>query len=697
MAILTRRFLVSLACIAGGLILFSSPPCRAALTHLPASGTEDFPVYRVIEPNVNFWIDIFTRYGKSDGVIHDSRDLSRIYGTVELNPINSRRAAKQNRKKKDKAIKTYKAILLKLAQGRPPSTAAEERVAAMFGDAPSPEAFKQAAYRLRIQTGLKKQFEEGIIRSGALLDEFKRIFRSHGLPEDLVYLPCVESSFNVAAYSKFGAAGIWQFTRSTGKLYMEIGYVVDERRDPFIATQSAARLLKKNFSHLKEWPMAITAYNHGLNGMKKKKKKHKTYPRIYTRYRSRSFKFASRNFYSEFLAARHVAKHYTRYFGKLRLDRPTETRQFKAEGYIPAIDLARELDLDLDVFKQLNPALRKPVFDGRKYIPKGYELRLPIEVPPDAVARAAKAMYRGRQKPSKFHRVRKGDTAGSIARTHRVPLKDLILANGLGRRATIYIGQTLRIPGRDEAPKIKTALAKAPAPVSPKPEPVDAPVPETASVKEADTVTASVSKERRPAPPPPVPDLHPSELYPVPPRYAERHAKPVETDSKVNLKIVTADLKIQVKTGQKGERTGLIHVAPEETLGHYADWLGIATRELRKLNRLPFGRSITIGQAIKIPIPASGSGRFEERRYEFHQEILEDFFDSFFVAGVRNYTVKSGDTLWDLCMNELEIPMWLLEKYNPAMDLKSLHPGQTIVYPAVNPNGIHPAGSGISS
>ncbi len=103
-----------------------------------------------------------------------------------------------------------------------------------------------------------------------------------------------------SAYSKFGAAGIWQFTRSTGRRYMEVGYVLDERRDPIRATHAAAQLLKENYEKLGSWPLAITAYNHGAAGMARARQKHGDYPAIFKSYRSRTFKFASRNFYSEF-------------------------------------------------------------------------------------------------------------------------------------------------------------------------------------------------------------------------------------------------------------------------------------------------------------------------------------------------------------------------------------------------------------
>ena len=706
MSVLIRRFVGPCICIPliAGFILMTGSSSMATTPKSQPAQKEDFPVYPVIKPNVDFWIDIFTKYSRGDGVLHDRWNLSRIYERITLDPAKTRKAARKNRKIKKKALDSYEAILLNLARGKAPTTTEEKKVAALFGKNPIPEVLKQAARNLRIQTGLKQQFKEGMIRSGALMDEYKRIFRSYGLPEDLVYLPCVESSFDVTAYSKFGAAGIWQFTRGTGKLYMEIGYVVDQRRDPIASTHGAARLLKRNYAALGEWPLALTAYNHGLNGMKRAKKQKGTYPRIYTSYRSRAFNFASRNFYSEFLAARQVGKHYKAYFGNLDLDKPVKYTWFTTRGFVPAAELARGLGLDLASLRQMNPALRKPVFDGRKYIPKGFDLRLPKGISTEAATRVASGLYRKKQKPSKFHVVWKGDTAGAIARLHKVSLNDLIMANALDRRATIYIGQTLRIPAAGEAilkkkkavvpGKRKAEKAKPVKVVAAKKEkpkaggkPVGSPEPDTGSKPEE--VPAAIAKASQPGPTAPARTeevkIEPGKMAA---REAEGQANPAEAAADVNLTTVTSDLRIQKIIQSKKTALRIIHVAPGETLGHYADWLGIPTRKIRKLNCLTFGRPISIGQEIRIPLPENGSDRFEAQRYEFHQEILEDFFDSFLVAGVETYEVKPGDTLWSLSVNELKIPLWLLRKYNPGMDLNALQPRQKILYPLISPTGV---------
>ncbi len=629
----------------------------AAKTKPSLPAVEDtFPLYPSIKPNVDFWVRIFTTVSENQGLVHDARNLNRVYDTIQLDSAHTPAARKKNRAVKKKAVNTYKAILLRFAANQRPSTEQEKRVWALFKGKPDPDVFRQAAYNIRIQTGLKEEFKNGLVRSGAYLSRFKKIFTAYGLPEDLVYLPCVESSFRTDAYSKFGAAGIWQFTHGTGRQYMDIGYVVDERRDPFIATDAAARLLKKNFEELKAWPLAITAYNHGLNGMKRATQLKGSYENIFNTYRSRSFQFASRNFYSEFLAARQVAKNARTYFGTLAVDPVLSFQVIKINGFLSVDDALKTLELSQAQLHKLNPALRKPVFNGQKYIPKGFDLKVPDTVNKKSTAVRLSAHYKSRQKPSRFHRVQKGDTAGKVAQIHGVSLHDLILANGLNRRATIYIGQNLRIPVKGE----HMAAAAAPE------------IQNTAiSLNSTPKKKASVEPPANiPAAPAPVPV--PAKEPPA----AEPPQKVV-----INPEIITANLKVAISKNRPD--IGSITVQPEETLGHYADWLGIKTHSIRKLNRFTFGTPISIDQTVKLPLQGISVQEFEEKRYEFHKEMEEDFFESFTIQGTENYRVKPGDNIWTLCMTDLEVPFWLLKKYNPGTGFQNLKPMQTLVYPLI--------------
>ena len=341
------------------------------------TASDPFPVYDSIKANVAFWEKVYAKYPTTNGLIHDNRDLSIIYEVIDIVPRDQAGARTRNKKKVKKVKEKYKKILSSLATGRPAQTKEEKRVLALFGENPSRSLLKQASQRIRFQLCQKDRFAGGVARSGAYLDEMKTIFRSYGLPEDLAYLPHVESSFNYKAYSKFGAAGVWQFTRGTGKRFMTVDYTLDERRDPIRATHAAARYLKENYQKLGNWPLALTAYNHGANGMMRAKKRKGDYEKIFNEYDGRRFGFASRNFYSEYIAARKVAKKYKKFFGNIVLDKPAHVYEVALPGYAPIKDLSRYFKVDLVSLKELNPALRPPVFQGQKYVPKGYKLRLP--------------------------------------------------------------------------------------------------------------------------------------------------------------------------------------------------------------------------------------------------------------------------------------------------------------------------------
>ena len=174
-----------------------------------------FPLYPSIENNFKFWEQIYSTYSLNDAVIHDSDDLSRIYEVVPmLDPTLPGAKTKNSKSLQDKRD-NYSKLLHKISISQKAATAEEERILAMFK---GPKRFKdmaKAAKSVRSQTGQKERFSKGVTRSGKYMKKMKEIFRFQGLPEDLAYLPHVESSFNIKAYSKFGAAGIWQFTRST--------------------------------------------------------------------------------------------------------------------------------------------------------------------------------------------------------------------------------------------------------------------------------------------------------------------------------------------------------------------------------------------------------------------------------------------------------------------------------------------------
>ena len=659
--------------------------------------SDSFPVYDSIRPNIAFWKKIYSEYSTAQGVIHDKQDLGIIYDVIELEDRDHYGNKKINRDRIKASKKKYKLILTKLARGEAPAGSEEQRVADLFGVNAKPADFQAAMRNLRCQVGQKDPFRQGIIRSGAYLQEIKQIFRDSGLPEDLAYLPHVESSFNPQAYSKFGAAGIWQFTRPTGKRYMTVSYAVDERRDPIISSHAASRLLEANFKKFQNWPMAITAYNHGVAGMLRAQSRKGDYETIFKDYRSRIFKFASRNFYAEFLAAREVARNYRVYFGELALDKPAKSQEVVMAGYSSLPEIARQLELELHVLRHLNPALRDPVVRGQKYVPRGFSLRLPVHSDRDwqmVIAELAPKIYKNYQKQTQIYTVQKGDTAAEIARMHGVNLNDLIAANNLDTRATIYIDQNLRIPIAGEQPPVLASSKsnraearfvndmQAPEQQTETSEP-DIQTPESEDTPmlaglDFDTIESNRTVE------PGRFQLAPDSSKPEKGMKSDqREAEPVSIEPSLNPEVVQANLAVKHIQTQHGRIIGIIQVEVEETLGHYAEWLEVSAAEIRRLNGMKFRDPIRINEAIKIPIDRVTKEEFEEKRFEYHKELAEDFFASYRIEKVQIYTIKRGDNVWTLSKENFEVPLWLIRKFNTHLNFSTLQPSQELRIPVI--------------
>jgi membrane-bound lytic murein transglycosylase D len=626
------------------LFLFSNFFFPAALN----GDATPFPVYPSIEPNVKFWTKVYSECSTAQGILHDSKNLNIIYEVIDLIDPDRYGAKKINEKRTQKAKRKYKNILRKLAQNPSVSDGEAKRVAALFGKNANRATFRKAMYKIRCQIGQKDRFREGIVRSGAFIDQIKKIFLSYGLPVDLVYLPHVESSYNPKAYSKFGAAGIWQFVRKAGKRFMTVDYAIDERWDPIRSSEAAAQLLKHSYDKFESWPLAITAYNHGISGVLSAKWTKGGYEEIFNHYKSKNFRFASRNFYSEFLAAREVATNYEKYFGKITPDTPVDSRKIVLAGYASIKDLGQYFGVDMATLRKLNLSLRPPVFRGQKYVPKGYSLRLPSDAVQNRMGASTELpwnMYKHHQKASHIYRVKKGDNITKIAKMHGIKVSDLILANKINSKGVIYVNQHLRLPLPGEV----------------------------ANMSEAPHIsTAKIHQQRTQAPE--MASLRTSSAY---------EAATPASGLAIDPAIVGGNLEVERVMIQKGKPVGIILVKMGETLGHFAEWLEIPTKIIRRLNRFPYSRTLQLHMKVKIPLDKISKEQFEETRFEYHKKIQEDFFSFYEIETVQLYQAQKGDNIWTLCNDTFEMPVWLLKKYNPKIDFNDLRWSQKLVIPVI--------------
>ena len=422
----------------------------------------EFSIPPGLKTQVEFWKRIFGNYSTQQVVIHDAWRLDHVYEVLDFQPladsiIGDAAVEGYIHEKVQEEKERIRAILLRLQQlGPNPEGLSEEerKVWALFADVTDPSKFLDAAAedRIRAQRGMRERFAAGVEVSRRYLPEMEAVFRREGLPISLTRLPLVESCFNVRAYSKVGAAGIWQFMPSTGRHYLRIDDAVDERRDPVASTTAAAEHLKANYEVLNSWPLAITAYNHGRAGMVHAVSTvgSSDLVDIIQHYHGPAFKFASRNFYAEFLAALDVEQHFREYFGELSPQRPVGTETVVVPDYVTLKGLAHAAGTDSETLADLNPALTRDVVGGKLHVPKGYRLRVP---PGGAAAFATRyASVSADQKHVRqrsayvTHRVKKGQTLRAIAKRYGTTVAAIQRRNNLRGPARVKVGQSLVIP-----------------------------------------------------------------------------------------------------------------------------------------------------------------------------------------------------------------------------------------------------------
>lgn len=624
------------------------------ITAQSAHAEETFPLPAALQPDVDFWVSIFTRYGTDEGVLHDNRNLAVVYERIDMpSGISRQERNRRVKKRRDALIR----ILQTLADGKRDDLSPEEaRVLALWPENVGNDTLRAATQQIRYQQGLSDRFREGLQRSGRWRDFIEAEFSALGVPVELAALPHVESSYNPDARSHVGASGIWQFTRSTGRRFMRVDHVIDERNDPFAATRGAGRLLAYNYSITGNWPMAITAYNHGLAGVRRAMRTHgdTAYVDILRNYKGRTFGFASRNFYVAFLAAKEVDQNAERYFPGLFVESPTAYAELKLPDYVAAEALASALGVSTRDIAHHNPALQPTVWEGSKHLPRGYSVRLPTTMlngsSDTLLAAVPQDSWQTEQLPDLFHTVSRGDTLSEIAERYDTRVSTLVALNGLGSRHRIRAGQKIRLPAAGPAPEVVAMASAAPEPAEPEPAAPEAAAEEVPKVEEqepaalADEVVASVASTLQTA------------LLSDPSDYT------VADDN-------------------------TIEVQPLETLGHYADWLGFRTQRLRDINGFAFRTPVEVGQRIKLEFRDVDAEQFENLRVDYHRKQQDSFFRKHIITGVQEHTIRRGESVWILSLREYDVPVWLFRQYNPGLDLHRIAPGDTVRFPVLAPTG----------
>lgn len=473
---------------------------------------------------------------------------------------------------------------------------------------------------------------------------FEQALEQEGLPLELKYLPVVESALDPVAKSRVGAAGLWQFMVRTGKgLGLEINSLVDERLDPYKSSEMAAKYLKQLHSIYNDWSLAIAAYNCGPGKVNQAIRRAggsgKDFWQIYA-----FLPKETRGYVPAFIAANYAMTYFKYHnISPALAKKPIVVDTVRVNRRIHFNQIANVLNIPVEAIRVLNPQYRKDVIPGnaRAYtlaLPSQqiysflmsedsifnnnastYQPRLVVEPQMEQIASDAKGEYTYEtQTVTKYHKVKKGESLGKIAKKYGTSISAIKKANGL-KNNNLTAGKRLKVKVTE---KVKVYR------------PVEEETPEELAEADSLALQATLADNSEP-------EVKPKTKKPeVKKTQKEVVATPVENK--------------KVKTNY----TGTHKVKSGESLYIISERYGITVSDLKEANNLR-NNDLKVGQQLKVPRA---------------KNVAENTSST-----TSSHTVKSGESLY-LIAEKYGITINDLKKANSITNNK-IKPGQKLTIP----------------
>ena len=288
-------------------------------------------------------------------------------------------------------------------------------------------------------TGIHDRFEQWLFRLSRYRPLVDKIFTEFHLPSDLVYLSLVESGFNPYAFSRAKATGPWQFMQGTAKAYgLRVDNYVDERRDPIKSTVAAARYLRDLYDLFGAWPLAMAAYNAGEG--KVMRALHKAQVESFSEIsKTRLIRQETKEYVPRFMAATIIARNPDRYGFTQESAAPHQFDEAIITRTVHFRAIANVTGIPYEELRLLNPELRR---DATPPGDETYHLKVPVgmkakveqlldRIPSYKFPQIPEKAHFAAAGPSRWYKVRVGDTLAKVSKRFRIPIKTLKTKNNL--------------------------------------------------------------------------------------------------------------------------------------------------------------------------------------------------------------------------------------------------------------------------
>lgn len=510
-------------------------------------------------------------------------------------------------------------------------------------------------------------------RANVYFPIIEEVLAKNNMPESIKYLAIVESGLDPKIRSWAGAMGLWQFMPATGKSFsLDYDYYIDERLDPYKATEAACKYLRQLYGMFGNWELALGAYNCGPGNMRKAIRRSgykKTFEEVYN-YLPKE----TRSYVPQFMAVNYVMRfteEHNLYIEEWEKEYLPESKAIVCNQYLDINKLAELSGVCAEYFEQLNPEIKRNTITKEW---KNYSLVLPKEfsdlhkdsisiMMDSASVKGEEALNYGYKNPNAgdlagstkiVYRVRGGDNLGKIAQRHRVSVRSIKNWNNM-RNSTIYPGQRLSIYTKGvhkNGPSIKKTTKAAPK---------DTKSVEKVAVKEGQKVIHTVKKGEV--------------IGSIASKY-EVSITQVRSWNNISGNLIRVGQKLEIynrnkidakknviaKKGvsvDKSKVSGVYTVKSGDALYNIAKSHGMSVDQLKAVNGLKNNR-INIGDRLKV----------------YKEDTKSKTVTNNSINNTKTYTVKSGDSLWSIS-RKLNLTIDQIKKWN-NLKSNSLKPGQVL-------------------